>query len=156
MLHWTACFERRQNRVGVYGCTLKDFVSQRIGKRVQNRGTPAGNGRLADTARSHWRLWIRNVQRTPLHIDGYIQNRRWFVVMESLGNHLAVMRIEHPLLTDGMADAEDRTAEHLSTQGSGMDHGANISGSEEIDDVVLAGFDIDLNFGKAGDVGKCR
>src|SRR5580658_4323830 len=76
--------------------------------------------------------------------------------MESLRNHLAVVRIEHPLLTDGMPDAQDRTAEHLPTQSSGMNYRADIGRSEEVDDVVLAGLNVDFNFGEAGDVRKCR
>ena len=35
----------------------------------------------------------------------------------------------------------------------GMDHRADVGVGEEIDDVVLAGFDIDFDFGEAGDVG---
>jgi len=34
-----------------------------------------------------------------------------------------------------------------------MDHRADIGGSEKIDDVVLAGFDIDLNLGETGNIG---
>src|SRR5580658_814720 len=156
MLHRAARFERRQNRVCIDRRTLKDLVSERIRERVQNGGTPACNWWLADTARTHWRLRVGNVQRGPLHIDGYVENGWRFVVMESLRNHLAIVRIEHPLLTDGMADAQDRTAEHLPTQSSGMDYRSDIGRSEEIDDVVLAGLNVDFNFGKAGDVGKCR
>ena len=55
-----------------------------------------------------------------------------------------------------MADAQDRTAQHLTTQSSGMDYGADIGGSEEVDNEVFAGFDVDFNFGEAGHVGKCR
>jgi hypothetical protein len=67
----------------------------------------------------------------------------------------AVVRIEHPLLADRMADAQRRAAEHLAAQRAGMNHRADIAGGEKIHDVVLAGFDIDFDFGKAGDVGKC-
>src|SRR6266481_1354121 len=59
---------------------------------------------LTDTASAHGRLRIWNVQRGPLHINRYIQNRRRFVVMESLRKHFAIVRIEHPLLTDRMPD----------------------------------------------------
>src|SRR5580700_7285171 len=128
MLHRAARFERRQNRVGVHRRTLKDLVSERIRESVQNGGTPACNRRLADTARTHRRLRVGNVQRGPLHIDGYIENGWRFVVMESLRNHLTVVRIEHPLLTDGMPDTQDRTAEHLPTQSSGMDYRTDIGG----------------------------
>src|SRR4029077_11099138 len=111
MLHRAARFERGQNRVGVHRGALENLVPKRVRKRMKNGGTPASNRWLADTTRSHRRLRVRNVQRGPLHVDGYIQNRRRFVVVESLGKHLAVVRIEHPLLTNHMADAQDRTAE---------------------------------------------
>src|ERR1700679_3862435 len=72
--------------------------------------------------------------------------------MESLGNHFAVVRVEYPLLTNRMSDAQDRTAEHLTTQRSGMDDRADVGRGEEVNDVVFAGFDVDFNLGKAGDV----
>src|SRR5450759_85176 len=110
MLHRAASFERRQNRVGVYWCALENVVPEGIREGVQDGATPAGNRRLTDTASAYRRLRVRNIQRRPLHVNRYIQNRRRFAVVESLGKHLAVVRIEHPFLTDGMADAERRTA----------------------------------------------
>src|ERR1700693_74221 len=145
MLHRAARFERRQNRVGVHRCALENLVPERIREGIQDGGTPASNRWLTDTASAHGRLRIRNVQRSPLHVDRHVQYGRRFVVVEAFGNHLPIMRIEHPLLSDRMANAQDRTAEHLTTQRSGMDHRANISGSEEVHDVVLSGFYIDFN-----------
>src|SRR5450759_4704518 len=138
MLHRAASFERRQNRVGVYWCALKNLVSEGIRKGVQDGTTTTCNRWLTHTASTHRRLRVRNVQRRPLHVDGYIQNRRWLAVVESLGNHLAIVRIEHPFLTDRMADPERRTAKHLATQCAGMNHRPNVAGGEEIHDVVLA------------------
>src|SRR5580692_2397017 len=156
MLHRAASFKRRQNRVGVHWRALKDLVTERIRERIQNRGAAAGNGRLADTTRAHRRLRIRNVQGGPLHINRDIQDRWRLVVMEPPGNHLSVVWIEHPLLTDGMSDAQDRAPKYLTTQGSGMDYCTDVGRSEEVYDVVLAGFDVDFNFGKAGDIRKSR
>ena len=67
---------------------------------------------------------------------------------------VAVLRIEDPLLTDRVADAQDRSPEHLSAQRLGMNHRADVGDREEIRDVVLAGFGINFDFGKACDVGK--
>ena len=36
-----------------------------------------------------------------------------------------------------------------------MEHGAHVGVSEEIQNAILAGFDIGFNFGKRGDEGKC-
>ena len=55
-----------------------------------------------------------------------------------------------------MPDAQNGAAQHLASKCAGMNHGAYIRGSEEIHDVVLAGLDVDLDFGKAGNIGKCR
>src|ERR1039458_6110960 len=38
---------------------------------------------LADAASAYRRLRVRNIQRRPLHVNGYIQNRRRFAVVES-------------------------------------------------------------------------
>src|ERR1017187_1032922 len=120
MLHRAASFERRQNRVGIHRRPLENLVSQRIRKGVQDGTTTTSNWRLAHTASADRRLWIRNIQRRPLHVNGYIQNRWRLAVMESLGNHLAIVRIEHPLLADRVADAQRRPAQHLATQCAGM------------------------------------
>src|ERR1017187_9877667 len=156
MLHRPARFERRQNRVCVHRSALKNLVSQCIRQSVQDRSAPASNWRLADTASADRRLRIRNIQRSPLHVDGYIENRRRFTLVEALGEHLAIARIEHPFLANRMAHAERRTAEHLSSERPGMDHRSDIGGGEKIDDVVLAGFDIDLNLGETGNIGIRR
>ena len=37
-----------------------------------------------------------------------------------------------------------------------MDHGADVGERQEIEDVILAGFDVDFDFGKASDEGKRR
>ena len=67
---------------------------------------------------------------------------------------MAVMRIEDPLLADRVADAEHRSAKHLSTERVGMHDRAFVGVGEEIDDVVLAGFDVDFDFREARDVGE--
>src|SRR4029077_3276774 len=69
MLHGPARFERRQNRVGVHRRTLEDFVPQRIRERIQDGSASTCNRRFAHTARPYRRLWIRNVQSGPLHVD---------------------------------------------------------------------------------------
>ena len=66
----------------------------------------------------------------------------------------AVLRIEYPFLADGVADAQNRPPEHLPAECLRVNDGAHVGDREKIGDVVLAGFDIDLDFGKAGDVGE--
>src|ERR1017187_9132583 len=156
MLHRPARFERRQNRVCVHRSALKNLVSQCIRQSVQDRSAPTSNRRLADTASADRRLRVRNIQRSPLHVDGYVKNRRRFTLVEAHGEHLAVARIEHPFLANRMADAERRTAEHLTAERSRMDHSADIGGGEEVDNVVLSSFDIDLDLGETGNIGIRR
>src|SRR5580658_2596972 len=106
MLHRLAGFERGQNRVSVHWRALENLVAERIRKRVQNRRAPSGNWRLADAARANRRFRVGNIERTPLHVDRNVENGRRLVLVEALRNHLAVMRIEYPLLTDGVANAQ--------------------------------------------------
>src|SRR5207248_10898912 len=67
-----------------------------------------------------WRFGIRNVQRRPLHIARHIQDGWRLGVMEPAGNGVAVLRIENPLLTNRMTNAQNRSADHLSAQRLGM------------------------------------
>ena len=53
-----------------------------------------------------------------------------------------------------VADAQYRSPEHLTAQRLGMNHRAHVGNGEKICDVVLAGLDIDFDFGKACHVGK--
>src|ERR1700733_6913524 len=154
MLHRPACFEGCQNRVGVHRSALKNLVPERIRERVQNRSAAASNRWLTHAPGAHGCLRVWNIQRAPLHVDGNIENRRRVVLVEAFGNHLPIMWIEDPLLANRMANAERRTAEHLATERPGMNHCSYIRGGEKIHDVVFAGFDVDFNFGKTGDVGK--
>ena len=64
------------------------------------------------------------------------------------------MRIEDPLLPDCVANAQHRTPEYLAAKCAGMDDRPDIGGGEEIHDVILAGFHIDFDLGKASHVGK--
>ena len=52
-----------------------------------------------------------------------------------------------------MADAEDRPPENLSAERTRVDHRTHIGVREEIDNVVLAGFDIYFYFGEARYIG---
>src|SRR6516162_10181464 len=99
ILHWSPGFERRQNRIEVDGCTTENLIPQGIGKGVQNRAAAAAHRRLSNAARAYRSFRIRNVERRPLHVDGYIQNGRRFRVMETQGNRVAILRIKNPLLT---------------------------------------------------------
>ena len=154
MLHRPPSFERGQDGVEVDRCAPEDFVSQRIRKRVQDGGASTADRRLAHASRAHRRFRIRNIQRRPLHVHRHIENRWRLVLVESRRKHGAVVRVEHPLLADRMAHPEDRAAEHLAAERARMNHRANVGVCEEIHDVIFAGLDVDLDFGKARDIGK--
>src|SRR5215469_5313834 len=83
VLHRPPRFERRQNCVQVHRCTAEDLISERIGQRIQDRSTASPHGRFADPTRAYRRLRIRNVQRSPLHVHGHIQNRRGLRVIKA-------------------------------------------------------------------------
>ena len=70
-------------------------------------------------------------------------------MVEPLGNHHTIVRVEDPLLADCMTDAKDRTAQDLTAERVRVDHRANIGVRQEIHNVVLAGLDIYFDFGKA-------
>src|ERR1700719_576001 len=108
MLHGTSRFERRQNGIGIHGRAAEDFVPQRIRKSVQYRRASATDRGFADSARANRCFWIRDIHRSPFHLGRDIKDRRWFAVMEPSGEHRAVSWAHHPLLPDGMADAQDR------------------------------------------------
>ena len=52
-----------------------------------------------------------------------------------------------------MADAENGPAHHLATQGGGMNYRAHVGHRQEVQDAVLAGFDIHFHFRERGDEG---
>ena len=114
-----ARFERRQNHVGSHRRAPEDFVSQRVGKSVQDRAAPRADRRLADAARADRRFRIGNVQRGPLHVRRRVENRRRLVVVEALGQRHAVVLVVDPLLADRVADAQHRPAQHLAAEARG-------------------------------------
>src|SRR5690242_14604750 len=116
MLHWPPSFERSQNRVGVDGRPPEDLVANRVREGVQDGGTTASDRRLADTAGADRSFRIRNIQRCPLHVHWNIQGRWRPVVVEPLGNHFAVMRVEYPLLAYRVANTQRRPAENLAAK----------------------------------------
>ena len=87
------------------------------------------------------------------HIYRNIQNRRRPVLVKALGDGNAILRVDHPLLPDGVADAQRRTSEDLAAQRRWMKHRAHIGIGQIIDDVVLARLHIDFHFGKTGQIG---
>src|ERR1019366_1735420 len=64
---WSAQFEGRQNRVEVNRGAPDDFVSQGVGKSVDNRHTAGADRGLADPARADGRFRIGDIERGPLH-----------------------------------------------------------------------------------------
>src|ERR1035441_9760302 len=156
MLHGSPGFERGKNRVGVDRRASEDLVPKRIREGVQDGSTAAPNGRLADAASADRRLRIGNIERGPLHIDRYIQDGGRLALGEPRRKHGAVVGVVYPLLPNRMADAQNRAAEDLAAQRTGMDYGTNVGASQEIQDVVLSRFDVDFDLGETGDIGKGR
>jgi len=154
ILHRPPGLERSQNRVQVDGGAPEDLIAQGIRERVQNGGTASTHRRLANTARAHRRLRIRNIQRGPLHVDGYIENGGRLALIKASRDHVAVVRIEDPFLSNGMADTEHRSSQHLPAESARMDHRSHVSVGEEIRNVILAGLDIDFYLSKARHIGK--
>ena len=77
--------------------------------------------------------------------------------METLGESCArnCWSYTH-FLADGMGDAEDfNEAEDWPDQGRGMEDGADVGHGKKVGDLVLTGFNIDLDFRKGGHIGKC-
>src|ERR1700757_3761584 len=64
------------------------------------------------------------------------------------------MRIEHPLLADGMADTQNRSTEDLARERLRMDDRAYVGHGEKICNVVFASFNIDFDLREAGYVGE--
>src|ERR1700690_2726731 len=67
-------FERREYGVGINGRAPKNFIAKRVRECVQNRSAPASHWRLAHTASSYRRLGIGNIESSPLHVHGNIEN----------------------------------------------------------------------------------
>ena len=149
-------FEGSEYGVSIDGGTLKNVITKRVRKRVQDGSAAASNGRFAHTAGADRRFRIRNIERPPLHIDGHVQNCWWFVLVEARREHGAVVRVVHPLLANRMANPQNGPSQDLAAKRAGMNYRADVGIGEEIHDVILARFNVDLNLGKAGDVGKCQ
>ena len=65
----------------------------------------------------------------------------------------AVVLVVDPLLADRVADAQHRAAENLPAEAARVNHRADVGDGEVIEDVVLAGLDVDFDFGEPGDEG---
>src|SRR5271166_1025574 len=156
MLHGMSRFEGSEYRVSVDGRTLKNLIPKGVRKRIQDRGAPASNGRLAHAASPDWCLRIRNVERRPLHIDGHIQYCWRLALIKARREHGAVVRVVHPLLANRMSNPQNGPSKDLTAKRAGMNYRADIGIGEEIHDVVLARFNVNLDLGKAGNVRKCR
>src|SRR5271165_4759142 len=156
MLHGMSRLERSKYGVGVDGRALKNLITKGVRKRIQDGCAPASNRRLAHAASPDWRFRIRNIERRPLHIDGHVQNCWRLALAKARRKHRAVVRVVHPLLPKRMSHAQNGASEHLATKRAGMNYGTHVGIGEEIHDVILARFNVNLDLGKAGNVGKCR
>src|SRR6187200_2507143 len=148
-----ARLERGQDHVERDRGALVDVVTQRVADRVEHRARAGADRWLADTARANWRLGIRDVERRPRHLLRHIEDRRWPVVMEPPRQRHTVLLVVDPLLSDRVSDAEHRAPENLPAEGAWVDHRADVGDGEVVEDVVLAGLDVDLDFGEPGNEG---
>src|SRR5450631_1079572 len=156
MLHRMPRFEGSEYGVSVDGRALKNLITKGVRKRVQDGGASASNGRFAHATGADRCLRIWNIERRPLHIDGHIQNCWRLALVKARREHGAVVRVVYPLLANRMSHAQNGAAEHLASKRAGMNYRAYIGVGEEIHDVILARLNVDLDLGKAGNVGKCR
>src|SRR5208283_4076913 len=156
MLHRMSRFEGSEYGVGVDGRALKNLITKGVRERVQDGGTATSNGRFAHSTGADRCLRIRNIERRPLHIYGHIQNCWRLVLVKARREHGAVVRVVYPLLANRVSNAQNGAAEHLATKRAGMNYGTYVSVGEEIHDVILARFNVDLDLGKAGNIRKCR
>ncbi len=85
--------------------------------------------------------------------DGTIEDSRRFAVVEAAGERRAISGIHHPFLSDRVRDAQRGPAQHLPAQSSGMENGSDVGVRHEVDDVILAGFEIHFDLGETGDIG---
>src|SRR6185437_13924491 len=74
VLHGPPGFERGQNRVQVDRRAAIDLIAQRIRESIQYCAAPAPYRGFADAARAYRRLRVRNVERRPLHVHGYVED----------------------------------------------------------------------------------
>src|SRR5271167_3176009 len=156
MLHGVSRFEGSEYGVSVDGRALKNLITKGVRKRIQDRGAPASYGRFAHATGADWCLRIRNIERRPLHIDGHIQYCWRLVLVKARREHGAVVRVVHPLLANRMSNPQNGPSKDLTAKRAGMNYRAYVGIGEEIHDVILACFDVDLDLGKAGNVRKCR
>ena len=110
--------------------------------------------RLADAARADRRFRIGQVDARPTAsfcgASRIVGGLLWW---NRLRQRHAVVLVVDPLLADRVADAEHRAAEHLAAEAARVNHGADVGDRQVVEDVILAGLDVDFDFGEAGDEG---
>src|SRR5271166_2813626 len=156
MLHGMPRIEGSKYGVSIDGRTLKNLITKGVRKRVQDGGAPSPHRRFAHATGADRCLWIRNIERRPLHIDGHIQYCWRLALVKTCREHGAVVRVVHPLLANRMSNPQNGPSKDLTAKRAGMNYRAYIGVCEEIHDVILAGFNVNLDLGKAGYVRKCR
>ncbi len=131
----------------------ENFVSQRVGKRVEDRHAAGADGRLADAARADGRFRIGNVQRLPFHLvpvhpewsAAWCGGNAWPAAGRSAGRKPTSGRWRGRCRASS-GPAPDRP-------GARMNHRADVGHGEIIQDPVFAGFQIDFHLGKSRDIG---
>src|SRR5262245_54568658 len=103
MLTLPAVLERHQNHVRRHRRTSERLVANRRSNRIHHRAVRCTNWWFADTAYADWRLGVRQVDRIEVEHRRRIEDRRWLVVVEPLGQRHAVMLVVDPFLRDRVA-----------------------------------------------------
>src|SRR5258707_12852792 len=122
MLHGTSRSEERENGVRVNGRALKILTPKATRKRFKDGGPPASNRRFAHTAGADRCFGIWNIERRPLHIDGHVQNCWRLALIKARRKHGAVMRVVHPLLSNGMPNPQNGPAQHFAAKRTGLNN----------------------------------
>ena len=104
-------------------------------------------------------------QRVPLHVLRRIEDRRRLVLIEAPGERHAVVLVVDPLLADARGAMPSIERPRIwPPRLRGCMHRADVGDAEVVEQLVLAGFDVDLDLGEAGDererlsavAGSCR
>ena len=80
-----------------------------------------------------------------------VEDGERLVLVEALGQRHAVLLVVDPLLRKGVPNPKVEAAEQLSVQAARVHHRADVADPEEVDQVGLAGLEVDLHLRETND-----
>src|SRR6266849_6262121 len=110
--------DRSENHVDPYRCAAHVVVSDRSGQGASDCRSARSDRRLGNPLGPDRCLWIGKVHGIPIHFQRDVENCRWLVVMETLGDRHAILLVVHPLLAACVANPLNRAAVELSLEAS--------------------------------------